>query len=519
MHVGVMTAVTLVGDGSNLTGIAATNYNTQTVTANSGTTAIDLSAGNMIKFNQSSNTTVSFANTSEAMSVTLIRDKDDNTTARTITWPDSIKWDGGSAPTLMTTSQSGRVQQFQLLTRDSGVTWYGWENFQYNPPFTFKGNMKVMVWGTNEDGALGLNEEGTNQSRSSPTQLTGSWDSISQIYQTGESANGRSLFATKSDGSLWSWGYNGSGNLALNDRTNRSSPTRVGTNTIWRGARVNGQQNSFAVTISGEAWFLGGVDYKGGGGINVGGTWNVRKSSPTQIGTDTTWKQLSSGRTSPIAVKTDGTLWSWGYNQQGNLGQNNRTPSDYSSPTQVGTDTTWYQCSSDGYHSAAAIKTDGTLWTWGGGYQGNLGHNNNVKYSSPNQVGTNTNWRSVSIAQNETMATKTDGTLWMWGYGQYGQLGQNESSTGQNYSSPLQVGTNTNWSTLHSAGRNDYVGAFKTDGSLWTWGGNEVGQLGHNNRTQYSSPVQVPGISITDPAWECGGLWVGGKLMMVGIPQ
>jgi len=513
IHVGVMTAVTLIGDGSNLTGIAATNYNTQTVTANSGTTAIDLSAGNMITFNQSSNTTVSFANTSEAMSVTLIRDKDDNTTARTITWPDSIKWNGGSAPTLITSSTSGRLQQFQFLTRDSGVTWYGWENMKYNPAFSFVGKQKVMVWGNNEDGALGLNQA-HDKYYSSPVQLPGSWESISQPYQSGESARGRSLFGTKADGSLWSWGYNSSGNLGLNDRTYRSSPTQVGTNTIWTGARANGQNNSFAVTIGGEAWFLGGVDYKGGGGINVGGTWNVRKSSPTQIGTDTNWKQLSSGMFSPVAVKTDGTLWSWGYNVYGTLGQGNTT--SYSSPTQMGTGTDWKQCSVDGHHAAGAVKTNGTLWTWGDAYQGNTGHNDLVKRSSPTQI-PGTTWRSFSIAEGGAMATKTDGTLWMWGYGQYGQLGQNNIT---HRSSPIQVGTNTNWSTLHTIGRHSYCGAFKTDGTFWTWGSNEDGMLGHNQAMPgYSSPMQVPGISITDPSNECGGLWVGGKMMMVGIPQ
>ena len=79
--------------------------------------------------------------------------------------------------------------------------------------------------------------------------------------------------------------------------------------------------------------------------------------------------------------------------------------------------------------------------------------------------------------------------------------------------------TNTNWSTLHTVGRHGYCGAFKTDGSFWTWGNNDDGQLGHNNRTNYSSPMQLPGISITDASWECGGLWGGGRMMMVGIPQ
>ena len=324
------------------------------------------------------------------------------------------------------------------------------------------------------------------------------------------------MFGTKSDGSLWAWGYNEEGSLGLNNRTEYSSPTRVGTNTVWQGARVVGHQNSYAVTVDGEAWFLGGVDYKGGGGINVGGTWNVRKSSPTQIGTDTNWKQID-GSFSTLGVKTNGTLWSWGYNVYGNLGHNNRSPAgDYSSPTQVGSGTDWKQCTVDNYNSAGAVKTNGTLWTWGQNQSGNLGLNQNGGFlSSPTQI-PGTTWRTFTKAENHGMATKTDGTLWMWGYGGFGNLGQNNQTT---RSSPIQVGTDTNWSTLHTGGRHGLVAAFKTDGTFWTWGANDDGALGHNNRTQYSSPMQVPGISITDPSRECGGLYVGGKFMMVGMPQ
>ena len=93
------------------------------------------------------------------------------------------------------------------------------------------------------------------------------------------------------------------------------------------------------------------------------------------------------------AVKNDGTLWGWGRNEYGELGQNSRT--DYSSPVQVGTDTTWSSVSSGAY-SAGAIKTDGTLWNWGTGSNGQLGVNSTVSYSSPIQV-PGTDWTSLYV--------------------------------------------------------------------------------------------------------------------------
>ena len=125
--VGIMTG-TLKGDGSSLTGIAATNWITNNVTANSSTTTVDLSDGNVVKFTQSADTTVSFANTGTSNIVTFIRTKDATNTERTLTWPSAIKWDGGIAPTLDKANLTGTdVNVITLLTRDEGVTWYGWE--------------------------------------------------------------------------------------------------------------------------------------------------------------------------------------------------------------------------------------------------------------------------------------------------------------------------------------------------------------------------------------------------------
>jgi alpha-tubulin suppressor-like RCC1 family protein len=124
------------------------------------------------------------------------------------------------------------------------------------------------------------------------------------------------------------------------------------------------------------------------------------------------------------AIKTDGTLWLWGQGGSGRLGNN--LTNNQSSPVQtVSGGTNWKQVSI-GTNFSAAIKKDGTLWTWGVGTGGRLGNNSNVYRSSPVQtVSGGTNWKQVSNNGNHVAAVKTDGTLWMWGYGDTGQHGNN----------------------------------------------------------------------------------------------
>ncbi len=126
------------------------------------------------------------------------------------------------------------------------------------------------------------------------------------------------------------------------------------------------------------------------------------------------------------------------------------------------------------------------LWAWGHNSSGSLGLNDTVHRSSPVQVGTDTNWNQIEASDFSSMATKTDGTLWLWGIGNYGQLGQNNRN---NASSPTQVGTGTDWSKIANGFR--VSSAIKTNGTLWTWGRNAEGQLGQNNVIHRSSPTQV----------------------------
>ena len=248
-------------------------------------------------------------------------------------------------------------------------------------------------------------------------------------------------------------------------------------------------------------WSFGWSNYGNLGQNNQ----NVKISSPTQIGSGTDWKTLNDGQSSGVsiswssAIKTDGTLWMWGGGWTGQLGQNDIV--NRSSPTQI--PGTWsYITNGGGGNSVAAINTDGELYTWGYNFYGQLGQNVGVAWpgpnsnlgtlSSPTQVGSDTTWKSVHAGNEGYLSLKTDGTAWGWGTNQYGNIGINDNTK---RSSPTQL-PGTTWSDFDMGQWN--VAALKTDGSLWTWGTGQDGGGGQNNTTTYSSPMQVG----TDTTWK-----------------
>ena len=172
LNIGIITATTYYGDGSSLTGIAATPFVGQSTTSVSGVTTVNLSNGNVIYFTHDTDTTVAFANTTTTQSLTFIRTKDDTSTVRNLTWPASVIWSGGVTPTLNINPRSTDAQQFNLLTRDGGLTWYGHQEVNVDPQ-TFA----LFSWGQNTQGQLGQNN---TTYRSSPVQIPGTtWSSIS----------------------------------------------------------------------------------------------------------------------------------------------------------------------------------------------------------------------------------------------------------------------------------------------------------------------------------------------------
>ena len=285
-------------------------------------------------------------------------------------------------------------------------------------------------------------------------------------------------------GSLWSWGYNYG---ALGDGTtiDRSSPgTTAGGGTDW--AQVSaGNYHTAAIKTDGTLWTWG---YNGYGQVGDGTTTD-RLSPGTTLGGGTNWKQVSAGKEHSIAaIKTDGTLWTWGYNGYGQLGDD--TTIDRSSPgTTAGGGTTWSQAAASPNY-IAAVKTDGTLWAWGMNDNGQLGITDTIDRSSPVEVaGGGTTWSYVNCGWEHTVALKTDGTLWTWGSNLTGQLGD---GTTTNRNSPVTtVGAGTTWSQV-DGGKYHSV-AIKTDGTLWAWGWNTNGELGGGATTARSSPGTTTG--------------------------
>lgn len=287
--------------------------------------------------------------------------------------------------------------------------------------------------------------------------------------------------AIKTDGSLWVWGGNVDGRVGDNSTTDRSSPVQTfagGTN--WKQVS-GGYFATSSIKDDGTLWTWG-YNFNGQLGNNSVGA----RSSPVQtISGGSNWKRVSMGDAFAAATKTDGTLWLWGQNACGQLGDG--TIVSKSSPVQtVSTGTNWKEASA-GLRQTAAIKTDGTLWLWGRGPYGAVGDLTTTNRNSPVQtVAGGSNWRRVDTYAT-TAAIKTDGTLWVWGRGQYGEMGNNNTI---HQSSPIQtISGGSNWVQISTGIR--FVTAIKSDGTLWSWGNGNRGNHGDNTNLNRSSPIQT----------------------------
>jgi alpha-tubulin suppressor-like RCC1 family protein len=282
---------------------------------------------------------------------------------------------------------------------------------------------------------------------------------------------------------LWSWGHNGYGEVGDNTVVHKSSPVQtVSGGTNWKDV-ASGTYHSAAIKTDGTLW-LWGYNHRG----QLGDNSITNRSSPVQtVLTGSNWWKISMGLNFSSALKTNGTLWCWGDNTNGACGRNDRV--HRSSPVQeILGGTTWIEVSAGLAVSVGGLKSDGTIWLWGNNTYGQLGKNDVVHRSSPVQELTgSTNWKTLSVNYH-TVALKTDGTLWSWGINSSGTLGDNTNSIHR--SSPVQEITgSTNWKKVHAG--NSRTGAIKDDGTLWMWGANANGQLGDNTSISKSSPVQT----------------------------
>ena len=220
----------------------------------------------------------------------------------------------------------------------------------------------------------------------------------------------------------------------------------------------------------------------------------------TQVDTDTDWAWISAGQSYGAAIKTNGTLWIWGSNQNGKTGQGT-TAGTLVSPTQVGVDTDWERVDC-GVNTTMTIK-GGQLYAFGSNLNYLTGLNTNIGNElTPVVVNTDTDWNECYISAGWGGAIKAGGEIWTWGPNQGGRTGQ--GTTLGNTQIPTQVGSDTDWDKIRAA--NSHGGALKTNGTLWTWGANTLGQTAQGTisgntliPTQVGSDTDWEGIAMYSP--------------------
>ena len=337
----------------------------------------------------------------------------------------------------------------------------------------------LWAWGNNQFGQLG---DGSTIDKSTPVQI-GTDDNWSCV-----TAGEKYTVAIKDDGTLWAWGNNGWGQLGDGTTTHRNTPTQeVTVSTNWSYVAA-GETHTVAIKDDGTLWAWGNNQF---GPLGDGTT--TQRNTPTQEETESTnWSYVAAGAYHTVAIKDDGTLWAWGNNISGRLGDG--TTTHRNTPTQEATGSNNWSYVAVGETHTVAIKDDGTLWAWGNNQFGQLGDGTTTQRDTPTQEATESNnWSYVAAGAYHTVAIKDDGTLWAWGYNQFGQLG--DGTTTQRDTPTQEVTESTNWSYV-AAGQSHTV-AIKDDGTLWAWGTNGYGQLGDGSDIIVNTPKQVDRLNFT----------------------
>lgn len=341
----------------------------------------------------------------------------------------------------------------------------------YDFSVALKSDGSVWAWGKNDYGQLG---NGTTQNSAYPVQVKGP---NGTGYLTGVIAittGDYHALALKADGTVWTWGYNGSS-------TGTVYPVQVFTDAITIAAW---EKQSVAIKSDGTLWIW-----------NVGASpalWNTTYGLSNVV-------SIAGGHGHYLFLQSNGSVWAMGSNNYGQVGDgtsgtsNTRYyPVQVHGPNNVGTlgDVIAIAAGPD---TSFALKSDGSLWGWGYNYWGNLGDGTRVDHSFPVQAQIS-NVSAVAANSLHTLIVKSDGSLWAAGNNTYGLLGNGTTS---NSSIPVQVkapdGVN-GLTGIVSAAANIYSSiALKSDGSLWAWGWNNTNQVGDGTRTQRNLPVQVKG--------------------------
>ena len=340
-----------------------------------------------------------------------------------------------------------------------------------------KSDGTVWAWGDNSSGQLG---NGTTDNSTSPVKVS----FPGGVTVTAIAAGGYHSLALTSNGTIYAWGYNNTGQIGNGTLAPAvTSPVKVSfPGGVTVTAIAAGDYYSMALTSDGTIYAWG--DNSNG---QLGNGTTVDKTSPVKVSSLSGVTTIAAGTNHSLALKNDGTAWSWGNNNNGQLG-NEQTGNSFSSiPVQVsfpgGVTVTAVAA---GFKYSMALANDGAVWAWGFNYYGQLGNGTNNQSTIPVQISTLSGVTAIASGDYHSLALKGDGTVYAWGKNSDGQLG---NGTKNDRFKPEQIFSLCGVTAI-AAGTGHSL-ALKGDGAKWAWGDNDQGQLGNGTTTDSTSPMQV----------------------------
>lgn len=349
---------------------------------------------------------------------------------------------------------------------------------------TFSQTNSWFIWGNNSFGEFGNGTAGSSSSFFEPTKSL-HLDTFKEIYPAK-----LHVYALDKENRLWAWGRNGlKGTLGINsDKFYYETPQKVESSNTWK-TMSSEDEFSAGIKSDGTLWVWG--RYRAYPS-NYGGTNGIDETLPVLIDTSKNWIKVKVGSTHILLLRNDNTLWALGLNTSGALGiagDGRTNPSKVISPKFVKRDIINFET-----HGATsyAIDKHGYLYIWGASMglkitdgETNFYSDSNY-YTIPHLVTNDSNWKDIKIKGSHTLALKNNGTIWSWGGNEFGQLGIGNYN---NSDLPNQVGLSTNWEAISASNSNSF--AIKKDGTLWSWGrGGEFLGLGFGIKDQ-NTPKQI----------------------------
>jgi alpha-tubulin suppressor-like RCC1 family protein len=358
---------------------------------------------------------------------------------------------------------------------------------QYNT-YALKNDGTVWAWGYGNEGRIG---DGTVIAKLYPVQVKSSLLTVFADVIAIEGGYNHTV-ALKSDGTVWTWGQNNYGQLGDNTTYEKNYAVQVVNSSLANLSDVKaiavGSSHNVALKNDGTVWAWG-LNTSG----QLGDSSTTNRSTAVQIKNLTNVIAVAAGSSHTVALKEDGTVWTCGFNNNGQLGDG--TVANKSTIVQA-INVEGIEAISAGCYHTVALKKGGTVWAWGSNQYGQLGDATNLNKSTAVQAVVEgsaniTDVKAVTTGYYHTIALKNDGTVWAWGYNTNGQLGDGTTSS-RNYAAQVTLEGYSEFTNVKevAAGDNHNI-VLKNDGTVWAWGNNQYGQLGDGTSTTKKFPVQV----------------------------